>query len=31
MWNTLLYAVVPYLAVAIAVIGGIARYRLDRF
>lgn len=31
MWNTLLYAVVPYLAVAIAVVGGIARYRLDRF
>ena len=31
MWNTLLYAVVPYLAVAVAVIGGIVRYRIDRF
>jgi nitrate reductase gamma subunit len=31
MWDTLLWAVVPYVAVAIAVIGGIARYRLDRF
>lgn len=31
MWNTLLFAVIPYLAVAIAVIGGIARYRFDRF
>ena len=31
MWNTLLFAVIPYVAVAIAVIGGIARYRVDRF
>lgn len=31
MWNTLLFAVIPYVAVAIAVFGGIARYRLDRF
>jgi nitrate reductase gamma subunit len=31
MWNTLLFAVIPYVAVAIAVVGGIARYRLDRF
>ena len=31
MWNTLLFAVVPYLAVAIAIVGGIARYRSDRF
>jgi nitrate reductase gamma subunit len=31
MWNTLLFAVIPYVAVAVAVIGGIARYRLDRF
>ena len=31
MLNTFLYAVIPYLAVAIAVIGGIARYRIDRF
>lgn len=31
MWNTLLYAVLPYVAVAIAVVGGIARYRHDRF
>jgi nitrate reductase gamma subunit len=31
MWNTLLYAVLPYLAVALAVVGGIVRYRLDRF
>jgi nitrate reductase gamma subunit len=31
MWNTLLYAVLPYLAVAVAVVGGIVRYRLDRF
>ncbi|MFN8221709.1 MAG: respiratory nitrate reductase subunit gamma [Gaiellales bacterium] len=29
--DTLLFAVVPYLAVAIAVVGGIARYRFDRF
>lgn len=29
--DTFLYVVVPYLAVAIAVIGGIARYRVDRF
>jgi nitrate reductase gamma subunit len=31
MLNTFLFAVVPYLAVAIAVGGGIARYRSDRF
>ena len=31
MWNTFLYAVIPYLAVAIAVVGGIWRYRTDRF
>ena len=31
MWNTILYAVIPYLAVAIAVVGGIWRYRTDRF
>lgn len=31
MWDTLLFAVIPYVAVAIAVFGGIARYRLDRF
>lgn len=31
MWNIMLYAVVPYLAVAIAVIGGIWRYRTDKF
>jgi nitrate reductase gamma subunit len=31
MWNTFLYAVVPYLAVGIAIVGGIARYRIDRF
>ena len=31
MWNTLLFVVVPYLTVAIAVAGGIARYRSDRF
>lgn len=31
MWNTLLYAVVPYLAVGIAIVGGIVRYRIDRF
>lgn len=31
MWNTLLFAVVPYAAVLVAVAGGIARYRLDRF
>jgi nitrate reductase gamma subunit len=29
--DIVLYAVVPYLAVAIAVVGGIARYRVDRF
>lgn len=29
--DTFLYAVVPYLAVAIAIVGGIARYRVDRF
>lgn len=31
MLNTFLFAVVPYLAVAIAVGGGIARYRADSF
>ena len=31
MWNTLLFAVIPYLAVATAIVGGIARYRSDRF
>jgi nitrate reductase gamma subunit len=31
MWDTLLFAVIPYVAVAIAVFGGIARYRIDRF
>jgi len=31
MWNTLLFAVIPYLAVVVAVIGGIVRYRVDRF
>lgn len=29
--STFLFAVLPYLAVAIAVLGGIARYRYDRF
>jgi len=29
--NTLLFAVIPYLAVAIAIVGGVARYRVDRF
>ena len=31
MWNTILFAVIPYLAVVIAVLGGIWRYRTDRF
>lgn len=31
MWNTLLFAVIPYVAVVVAVVGGIARYRIDRF
>lgn len=31
MWNSILFAVIPYLAVAIAVLGGIWRYRADRF
>ena len=31
MSNTLLFAVIPYLAVVVAVIGGIVRYRVDRF
>jgi nitrate reductase gamma subunit len=31
MWNTILYAVIPYLAVAIAVVGGVWRYRTDKF
>jgi len=31
MWNIFLFAVIPYLAVAIAVVGSIWRYRTDRF
>ena len=31
MWNTFLFAVIPYLAVLIAALGGIWRYRTDRF
>ncbi len=31
MWDTLLFAVIPYVAVVVAVVGGIARYRRDRF
>ena len=31
MWNTILYAVIPYLSVGIAVVGGIWSYRTDRF
>lgn len=31
MWNTLLFAVIPYVAVVVAIAGGIARYRMDRF
>lgn len=31
MWDTLLFAVIPYVAVVVAVAGGIARYRSDRF
>lgn len=31
MWNTLLFAVIPYVAVSLAIVGGIARYRMDRF
>jgi nitrate reductase gamma subunit len=31
VWNTILFAVIPYLAVLIAVVGGIARFRVDRF
>lgn len=31
MWNIILFAVIPYLAVTIAVLGGIWRYRTDRF
>ena len=31
MWDTLLFAVIPYVAVVIAIVGGIARYRMDRF
>lgn len=31
MWNTLLFAVLPYVAVAVAVVGGLARYRVDSF
>ena len=31
MWNTLLFAVIPYLAVVVAVVGGVVRYRADRF
>jgi nitrate reductase gamma subunit len=29
--DIVLYAVIPYLAVAVALVGGIARYRADRF
>jgi nitrate reductase gamma subunit len=29
--DTFLYAVIPYLAVLVAVVGGVARYRSDRF
>lgn len=31
MWNTLLFAVIPYLAVGLAIAGGVWRYRADRF
>lgn len=31
MWDTFWFAVIPYIAVALAVAGSIARYRLDRF
>lgn len=31
MWDTFLYAVIPYLTVAIAILGGVWRYRSDRF
>lgn len=31
MFNTFFLAAVPYLAVAVAVVGGIARYKSDRF
>jgi nitrate reductase gamma subunit len=31
MWDILLFAVIPYVAVVVAVVGGIARYRMDRF
>jgi len=31
MWNTVLFSVIPYVAVALAVVGGIWRYRTDRF
>ena len=31
MWNIFLFAAIPYLAVAIAVLGGIWRYNTDRF
>lgn len=31
MWNTVLFSVIPYVAVALAVVGGIWRYRADRF
>jgi nitrate reductase gamma subunit len=31
MWNIFLFAAIPYLAVAVAVLGGIWRYRTDRF
>ena len=31
MWDTLLFAVIPYVAVVVAVVGGVARYRVDRF
>ena len=31
MWNIILFGVIPYVTVAIAVVGGIWRYRTDRF
>lgn len=31
MWNTFWFAVIPYVAVSLAVAGSIARYRWDRF
>lgn len=31
MWDTLLFSVIPYVAVALAVVGGVWRYNADRF